>query len=514
MTKLRRATDSGCNGRAPGASHAVRPFRGRRAPHRPQAAAREGRRQLVDRALIAADMLALVTAFLLTEALFGGLGDSSGALSGVLELAVFAATLPLWVVGAGLVRLYGRDAERTDHSTLHEVVSVLHLATGGVWAVFVFAWLSSLIEPAAGKLAVFWSLALGLVLPSRAAARAFARRRSTYRVNTLILGAGDVGQLIARKIILHPEYGINLVGFVDTHPKELRRELCHLEVLGTFDEITDVVRRHRVERVVVAFSGERPEEVVQVVRDLRGLGVWVDVVPRLFEALGPGLGLHAVEGLPLVSLSPVRRSRPALAAKRGLDLVLASIGLFATAPLFAVLAVLIKLESPGPVLFRQARLGQGMREFTILKFRTMKVDSHDGPHRAYVAQVMDSRASPSANNLYKLDRSECVTRVGAWLRKTSLDELPQLWNVLRGDMSLVGPRPCLPYETELYEPHHFERFSVPAGITGLWQVTARARSTMKEALDLDVAYARGWSLRLDLELLLRTPLSLLRPGTV
>jgi lipopolysaccharide/colanic/teichoic acid biosynthesis glycosyltransferase len=119
-------------------------------------------------------------------------------------------------------------------------------------------------------------------------------------------------------------------------------------------------------------------------------------------------------------------------------------------------------------------------------------------------------ALPSANNLYKLDRAGEVTRVGGWLRRTSVDELPQLVNVLKGDMSLVGPRPAIPYELELYEPHHFERFGVPAGLTGLWQVEARAHATFREALDLDVAYARGWSLNLDLRLLLRTPLLMLR----
>jgi undecaprenyl-phosphate galactose phosphotransferase len=123
---------------------------------------------------------------------------------------------------------------------------------------------------------------------------------------------------------------------------------------------------------------------------------------------------------------------------------------------------------------------------------------------------MDAKAAPAGNGIYKLDRSDAVTRSGRWLRKTSLDELPQLINVLRGEMSLVGPRPCLEYELEHFEPHHFEHFKVPAGITGLWQVTARAHSTFGEALELDVSYARNWSLALDLVLILRTPFQLLR----
>ena len=151
-----------------------------------------------------------------------------------------------------------------------------------------------------------------------------------------------------------------------------------------------------------------------------------------------------------------------------------------------------------------------MHEFTLLKFRTMREGTDDAPHREYLKQIMSVDALPSSNNLYKLERPDAVTRVGRWLRKTSLDELPQLINVVRGEMSLVGPRPAIPYELELYAPHHFERFVVPAGLTGLWQVEARAHSTFGEALELDVIYARSWSLGLDLRLLLRTPLLIFR----
>jgi len=151
-----------------------------------------------------------------------------------------------------------------------------------------------------------------------------------------------------------------------------------------------------------------------------------------------------------------------------------------------------------------------MTEFTALKFRTMKQDTDQEEHRRYIRLASAEGAEPGANGLFKLERGDAITSVGHWLRKTSLDELPQLINVLRGDMSLVGPRPCIPYETETFKQHHFERFLVPAGITGLWQVTARANSTFSEALDMDVAYVRGWSLGLDLRLLLRTPFQLLR----
>jgi len=176
----------------------------------------------------------------------------------------------------------------------------------------------------------------------------------------------------------------------------------------------------------------------------------------------------------------------------------------------AYIAWRIHRDSPGPILFRQTRLGLDRREFTVLKFRTMRTDVDNTAHREYIRQTMSADAVVGANGLYKLERDDVITPFGRWLRRTSLDELPQLFNVLRGDMSLVGPRPCLAYETEHFKPHHFERFEVPQGITGLWQVTARAHATFGEALDMDVAYARSWSLGLDLWLLLRTPIHLLR----
>ena len=214
----------------------------------------------------------------------------------------------------------------------------------------------------------------------------------------------------------------------------------------------------------------------------------------------------------MVGLPAVKISRSSMLIKRTMDIVGATIMLLVTAPLFAVAAWKITRESPGPIFYRQRRVGMNQREFTLLKFRTMRMDADDGPHRAYIEASMEGPLEPGSNGLFKLDRSDAVTPFGRWLRATSLDEVPQLINVLRGDMSLVGPRPCLRYEVEHFQPHHFERFLVPAGLTGSWQVTARGHSTFAEALDMDVLYVRGWSLSGDFSLILRTPLHLLRAG--
>jgi lipopolysaccharide/colanic/teichoic acid biosynthesis glycosyltransferase len=227
-------------------------------------------------------------------------------------------------------------------------------------------------------------------------------------------------------------------------------------------------------------------------------------VPRTFELIGPSVRVHTVEGLPLLGLPPVRLSRSSRLVKRALDVVVSFCALVLLAPFFAVVALVIRRDSPGPIFFRQTRLGINQRPFTMLKFRSMRDGTSDDAHRTYIEATSKRDADLTSIGLFKLDRADSITRTGRWLRRTSLDELPQLINVLRGDMSLVGPRPCLPYEVDQFEIHHFDRFLVPAGITGLWQVTARAHATFIEALDMDVAYARGWSLGLDVALALRT----------
>ena len=262
--------------------------------------------------------------------------------------------------------------------------------------------------------------------------------------------------------------------------------------------------------MIIAFSEAGHEELLATIRELRKLDVQIDIVPRLFEIVGPKAGIHTFEGLALVGLPSSKISRSSLLLKRTLDYVVALAMLVVFSPLMLLIAICIRLDTKGPALFRQQRLGYDMKHFTVLKFRTMGVDTDEEEHRRYIESTLTHEASPNSNGLYKLDRTSSVTRVGALLRKTSLDELPQLLNVLAGEMSLVGPRPCLEYETEGFAEHHFERFLMPPGLTGLWQVTARARSTFGEALDMDVAYVRGWSLSLDLRLLLKTPLSLVR----
>ena len=475
--------------------------------------ARSRRGPLLHRALTTADFAGLLIAFAiaLSVARHGHVRVTTT------DLLVVATMLAGWALAARLFGLYGRDERRPDHSTLDDLGPLFNAVTALTWITVIIASLFNAAGWSLESAIAFWISAFVLIAPARAVARAIARRSAAYIQNAIIVGAGDVGQLVGRKFQQHPEFGIKLVGFVDSEPKDLRTDLDAIPLLGRLEEIVDVVRRHDVQRVVVAFSNDGHGTLLDLVHSLRDLDVEIDVVPRLFEAVGPAVGMHSVEGLALVGLPSMRPSPAARIVMRITDLTVASIALALTAPLFLLIAWRIRRDSPGPVFFRQERLGERMEPFTLLKFRTMSQDADDAPHREYLAQIMDLTATPTDGNLFKLERPDAVTKVGSRLRRTSLDELPQLINVIRGEMSIVGPRPCLQYETELFEPQHFDRFLMPAGMTGLWQVEARARSTFKEALDLDAAYARNWSLLLDIWLIARTPMSLIRgneSGTV
>lgn len=470
------------------------------------AGGRSRRRLIVRRALLAADLVALLTAFVSAAEVSPG-DQTLSRFS--LHVLAFLPVLPIWAAGAMAMGLYDRDEQRPDHSTVDDFSRVLQLATISSWCVLGTTSLVSTRHQVRAAF-LFWLLSIVAVLAFRVIARAAIRHHPDYRQNTIIVGAGEVGQLVGRKLLQHPEFGIRVIGFVDSEPKTMRGDLEQIPIIGTPADILEIVRAHDVRRVIVAFSNDRHDLLLRLVRSLRDHDIQIDLVPRLFEAVGPTVGLHVLEGLPLVGLSPAHSTWLARKTKRLIDAVVAASALLLLAPLFLLVAWRIRSDSPGPVFFRQERLGEGQVPFGLLKFRTMSENTDSEPHREYVRAIMDVAALPAENNLYKLSRPSDITRAGAWLRRTSLDELPQLINVLRGDMSLVGPRPCIPYETEFYEPHHFDRFLVPAGMTGLWQVAARAHATFREALDLDAAYARSWSLWLDIWLLARTPPVLVR----
>src|SRR5207237_2117777 len=242
-----------------------------------------------------------------------------------------------------LYGLYDHDEDRADHSTADELLHVFHLVTVGTWIFLASAWLTKFAKPEFPKLITFWGIAIVFITTGRALSRALCRRQLSYLQNTVIVGAGEVGQLVARKFLNHPEYGINLVGFVDADPKERRHDLEHLALLGGTERLPAIVRLFDVERVIIAFSNESHEEMLDIIRELKDLDVQIDIVPRLFELVGPGVGVHTVEGLPMIGLPPLRLSRSSRLLKRTTDVVLALLALIVLAPVFAMIAVLIKL---------------------------------------------------------------------------------------------------------------------------------------------------------------------------
>ena len=461
---------------------------------------RRGRGYLVRRALALADVIGLTLSFGLTLSLAGSGGvdhihDSS-------EFVIFAISLPLWIVAANLYGLYSDDEERTDHSTADDLFGVFHLVTVGSWLLFLGAVFTNAAHPSVERLVSFWLLAIALITLLRAVARALCRRTDDYIQNTLIVGAGEVGQLIGKKIRQHPEYGLNLVGFVDAEPMARRPGLGDLTILGSPDRLVEIASALQVERVVIAFSNDSHEQQIDLVRSLKGLDVQIDIVPRLFEVIGANVSVHHTEGVPMLGLSPLRLSRSALMLKRTLDVTVSAIGLVLLSPLLLLAAFAIKLDSRGPVFFRQVRMGRGEKPFRIYKFRTMQVDADE--RKSEVSKLSKHRADGGDPRMFKIPDDPRVTRVGRFLRRYSWDELPQLLNVLMGDMSLVGPRPLI-----LEEDHHVvdwrrQRLNLKPGITGMWQVLGRDDIPFEEMVTLDYIYVTNWSLMGDVKLILRT----------
>ena len=464
---------------------------------------------LVRRTLLLADLLGLSLAFLLTELIF--VPSSTDRVDPRAELLLFFATLPVWIVVARLYGLYDRDEERANHSTVDEFMGVLHLVTIGAWLLVAGLWVTDVADPNVPKVAMFWAAAIGLVVLFRVSARAFCRRQPSYLQNTVIVGAGYAGQLVARKLGQHPEYGINLIGFVDADPKGRIPDVAHVPVIGVPEELRRMIPMLGLERVIVAFSRDSRERTVELIEELREFDVQVDVVPRVFEAVGPGAGLHDIEGIQLIGIPPLRLSTSSLLIKRTADLVLSTIALIVLAPVFAAIAIAIKLDSPGPVFYRSERVGKAGWLFKMLKFRTMHLrycrgEEYGGRLAEHTfEQLMDDPAlREEFEAMQKLADDPRVTRVGGFLRRTSLDELPQFWNVLKSDLSLVGPRALPPEQVEWYGPRTRVLLNIKPGVTGYWQINGRSTNSQEDRIRLDMAYVGDWSLGLDFSILAKT----------
>jgi exopolysaccharide biosynthesis polyprenyl glycosylphosphotransferase len=454
---------------------------------------------VIRRALAGADMTGILLAFAITQLAFANSDVSVGDVSTGAEFVLFAVSLPLWVVLGRLYGLYSGDEERANHSGVDDFVGVFNMLTVGTWMLFAVTNVFQFASPDFSKFGLFWLLAVVFVVVGRVIARSLCRRTDAYIQNTLVVGAGRVGQKVARKLLQHPEFGVNIIGFVDDHPREREEGLGELTVLGTTEQLPELVNAFAIERVIVAFSRAGHDETLELIRSLTELGVWVDVVPRLFDVLGPHMRVHAAEGLPLLGLAPARLSHSSLFLKRALDLVASGLALLVISPLLVAVAIGIKLDAPGPVFFRQTRMGHD-GTFTILKFRTMTADAD--ARKDEVAHLNKHLGGDA--RMFKAADDPRVTRIGRLLRRYSLDELPQLVNVFRGEMSLVGPRPLILDEDRHVDGWARKRLDLKPGITGLWQVLGRDDIPFEEMIGLDYRYVTSWSLSSDLKLIVQT----------
>ena len=329
------------------------------------------------------------------------------------------------------------------------------------------------------------------------------RTRGVGVSKVMIVGAGEVGRTVMRTIVARPELGYKIVGFVDDDAQKGQTDIGRFKALGAVDNLPRLIEEEAVDEVIITLPWTCHRKIMSIVRECQRRHVNARVVPDLFQMSLSQVNVDDVGGVPLIGVREVRFERGALLVKRAMDVVGAAVGLVVGAPLIALIGLGIRLDSPGPVFFHQTRVGAGGKPFVMHKFRSMRQGAEAELERV---RHLDETDGP----IFKIHNDPRLTRMGRLLRRASLDELPQLWNVLRGEMSLIGPRPPLPDEVALYLEWHKKRLEVRPGLTGMWQVSGRSLLSFDEMVLLDLYYIENWSLWLDFKVLLRTAPQVLR----
>jgi exopolysaccharide biosynthesis polyprenyl glycosylphosphotransferase len=313
----------------------------------------------------------------------------------------------------------------------------------------------------------------------------------------LIVGAGEVGRTVMRNLMAQPELGYRVIGFMDDDEEKGTVDIGPFKGLGALENLERVIREEGIDQVIIALPWQSHRKITRLMTVCDRSGVRSRVVPDLFQLSLGGIDVEAINGIPLISVKQTSLTGLNLAVKRAFDLVLTGAGTVLLAPVLLATAVAIRLDTPGPILFKQERAGRGGNSFLLYKFRSM----HEN---AELLQDKLQERNEASGPLFKIKDDPRRTKVGRFIRQTSIDELPQLLNVLKGEMSLVGPRPGLPKEVALYQDWHRKRLEVLPGITGLWQVSGRSDLSFDEMVMLDIYYAENWSIGLDMRILLRT----------
>jgi exopolysaccharide biosynthesis polyprenyl glycosylphosphotransferase len=484
---------------APGDRHFV-PDAESRDTHRRDAVARPGdaRGYRMRRLLALSDAAAVVAATGVCVLL-----DSASNISTTPPNAWAVAPLAIlaWVAVAGLDGMFYVDDRRIDNSTSEEIFRITRVV--GLWLWIVFA--IHAITQVPGAPSVTNALALGavaipLILAFRAISRGIARSRPWFLQRAVLVGGDADRERVRRTVVRHPEYGLQIVGEMQPKlapPHEAALRENEVEGIANVGTLIDLVVDHGADRVIFASSYPALDERTGALRYLAEHGVKVDLVPGDSDAFRADAEMHHIEGLPLITLPSTQQPRSAAAAKRVLDIVLSSVALALLSPFFALVSVAIKLEAPGPVFFRQRRIGRDRQPIEVYKFRTMVANAEQLKPRLHELNRRD-------DGMFKIPDDPRITRVGRWLRRYSLDELPQLLNVALGEMSLVGPRPLIEAEADRIGPRYAARFNVRPGITGPWQVFGRSDIPFHDMVKLDYTYVTNWSVGDDVKLILRT----------
>jgi len=443
------------------------------------------RDSLFRRALLAADALAIVGALLLTAVL----SPRSQQLPWSSLLA-----LPILLVGTKLLGLYDRDETLLRKTTLDEAPKLFQVATLCALAMWMTGGLFGAGALHRGQSLVLWLSLTVLLIVARTLARTMALRIAPAE-RCLFVGSADAARTVRSRLSNHGGVRANLVAHLDLD--KIAPWSTDARSEAKLAEVRDLARTLDVHRAIVAPRSADANEVLDLVRTLKAVGVRVSILPRLLEAVGSSVEFDDLHGVTVMGVRRFDLTRSSAAVKRAFDLLCASIGVVAVSPLLLVAAVAIKLDSRGPVFFRQQRIGRFGRPFHIFKFRTMIPDAES------LKDALRHR-NEAQEGMFKIADDPRVTRVGRFLRKSALDELPQLINILKGEMSLVGPRPLIVEEDLRVEGWHRRRLALTPGMTGPWQILGPVRVPLGEMVAIDYLYAANWSLWTDVKIMLRT----------
>jgi exopolysaccharide biosynthesis polyprenyl glycosylphosphotransferase len=451
-------------------------------------AARPGRRDYVFRRVLAfADVLGIALALVVAAAI-----DPRPSTNVDVALWGFLA-IPGWVVLFKLYGLYDRDSKRVSHTTFDDIPWLFHAVVIGTLLTWLYY--KAVGEPLPLQAALAFGIAAGI---SVIALRSVARKASVSILGTervLLVGEAVMTQVLVRKMRAHPEYALEPVGVVSSGTPAMAD--LGVPVLGNVADVPRLAEEYAIDRVVLSQTELAESSALDILRRCKEMTVKVSLLPQVFDALGPSVEIDDVEGVTLLGINPPVLGRSSRFMKRSLDLVGAiflSVGL---APLLVAIAVAVRLDSPGPVFFRQSRVGKGGSRFQVFKFRTMFTDAE-----ARRAELLKDSKDP---NWLHLENDPRITKVGGRLRLLSLDELPQLWNVIKGEMSLVGPRPLIESEDRMIvDGWARSRLDLTPGVTGIWQVLGRTNIPFEEMVKLDYIYVTNWSLWEDIRLIVRT----------